>query len=287
MMMSRYPKLPVFLACAAVAVAIAWGPARELFLHGRPRDYYSHIPLIPVISAYVLFSRRERLFREATRSPLPGLLLAVPGLALWAAGILREAGPVDQAGLALGGAILVLAGTFTSLYGLKSLRRASFPFLFLVFMVPLPIPWMEQVVAALVAGSTGVTHFLLKAFGVPFVQEGAIFRLPGFDLEVAEQCSGIRSSLALLITSVLAAQIFLRGPVRKLMLAVAVFPVSIFKNGVRIVALYLLSYFIDMRIIDGGFLHKSGGFLFFGLGLVVLLLVLLALRDSPGILPKR
>ena len=78
----------------------------------------------------------------------------------------------------------------------------------------------------------------------------------------------------------LAAQIFLRGPVRKVMLALAVFPVSIIKNGVRIVALYLLSYFIDMRIIDGGFLHKSGGFLFFGLGLVVLTLVLWALRGE-------
>ena len=279
-MISRYPKLPIFLACAAVAGAIAWGPARELFIHGRPRDYYSHLPLIPVVSAYVLFRRRARLFHEAPGLPVQGLLLALPGSALIAAGAALGTGPVVRAELVLGGAILALAGCFLGLFGSRALRRALFPFLFLAFLVPLPVPWMERVVAALVVGSTAVTHVLFKAFGVPFVQEGAIFRLPGFDLEVAEQCSGIRSSLALLITSVLAAQIFLRGPVRKVMLALAVFPVSIIKNGVRIVALYLLSYFIDMRIIDGGFLHKSGGFLFFGLGLVVLTLVLWALRGE-------
>jgi exosortase len=140
---------------------------------------------------------------------------------------------------------------------------------------------MERVVSALVAGSMGVTHLFFKAFGVPFVQEGPIFRLPVFDLEVAQQCSGIRSSLALLVTSVLAGQLFLTGRWRKIVLALAVFPVTIIKNGVRIVTLYLLSYFVDMRIIEGGFLHKSGGFVFFGLGLVILGYVLWLLRN-PG-----
>ena len=93
--------------------------------------------------------------------------------------------------------------------------------------------------------------------------------------------SGIRSSLALLITSVLAGQVFLVGRWRKMLLALAVFPVTIFKNAVRIVTLYLLSYFIDMRIIQGGFLHRSGGFIFFGLGLVMLGYVLWLLR-APG-----
>jgi exosortase len=143
----------------------------------------------------------------------------------------------------------------------------------------LPIAWMEHIVSALVAGSTGVTHLLFKALGVPFVQEGSIFYLPAFGIEVAEECSGIRSSLALVITSALAAQIFLTRPWKKIVLVLAVFPATIFKNGVRIITLYLLSYFVDMRIIEGGFLHKSGGFIFFGLGLVVLGYILWLLRD--------
>ena len=161
-----------------------------------------------------------------------------------------------------------------ALFGKEAFRKALFPFLFLVFVVPLPLAWMDHIVSALVTASIGFTHLLFRAFGVPFVQEGSVFYLPGFDIEVAQECSGIRSSLALLITSVLAGQIFLDRPWKKIVLALAVFPVTVLKNAVRIVTLYLLSYFVDMRIIQGGFLHSSGGFIFFGLGLVMLAYVL-------------
>ncbi|MBE3135930.1 MAG: archaeosortase/exosortase family protein, partial [Thermoplasmata archaeon] len=69
---------------------------------------------------------------------------------------------------------------------------------------------------------------------------------------------GIRSSVALLITAVIADHLFLKKFNKQILLALAVFPVAVFKNGVRIITLYLLSYFVDMKIIEGGFLHKSG-----------------------------
>jgi exosortase/archaeosortase family protein len=97
---------------------------------------------------------------------------------------------------------------------------------------------------------------------------------------VAQECSGIRSSLALLVTTVLAGQLVLKKPGSRVLMALAVLPVAVFKNAVRIVTLYLMSYFIDMRIIKGGFLHRSGGFIFFGLGLAVLASVLWLLKNG-------
>jgi len=138
---------------------------------------------------------------------------------------------------------------------------------------------MEKVISILVMASMAVTRLLFEAIGVPLVQEGAVFHLPDLSIEVAQQCSGIRSSLSLLVTTVLAAHLFLKKFKSQAVLVLAVFPVAVFKNGVRIVTLYLLSYFIDMGIIEGGFLHKSGGFIFFGLGLVLLGAGLLALRN--------
>jgi exosortase len=261
------------------AIAVAFGPLNDLVRNGRPPDYYSHIPLIPVISAYVLFRRRKKLFRGEPGSLLLGLAAIALGFGLFIFDWLHQPGLIGHAELSAGGAILFVAGSFLALFGKSSFRRALFPFAFLVFVIPLPIAWMDRVVSALVVGSTGVTHLLFKAFGVPFVQEGSIFYRPAFGREVASECSGIRSSLALWITSVLAGQIFLTKPWKKIVLVMAVFPVTIFKNGVRIVTLYLLSYFVDMRIIEGGFLHKSGGFIFFGLGLVVLGYVLWLLRN--------
>jgi exosortase len=274
-------KALLFLISMAAAIAMASGPLNNLVRNGRPSDYYTHIPLIPVISAYVLFRRRKKLFRGEPGSLLLGLAAIALGFGLFVFDRLHQPGFIGHAELSASGAILFLSGSYLALFGKSSFRRALFPFAFLVFVIPLPIAWMDHVVSALVVGSTGVTHLLFKAFGVPFVQEGSIFYLPSFGLEVASECSGIRSSLALGITSVLAGQIFLTRPRKKIVLALAVFPVTIFKNGVRIVTLYLLSYFVDMRIIEGGFLHKSGGFVFFGLGLALLGYVLWLLRN-PG-----
>ncbi|TFG92111.1 MAG: exosortase [Syntrophobacterales bacterium] len=274
-------KALLFLISVAAAIAMSFGPLNDLLRNGRPPDYYTHIPLIPAISAYVLFRRRKQLFRGEPGSLFLGLAVMMLGAGLFIFDKFYQPELIAHAELCGAGSILFLSGSYVALFGKSSFRRALFPFVFLVFVIPLPIAWMEHVVSALVAGSIGVTHLLFKAFGVPFVQEGSVFYLPAFGLEVAQECSGIRSSLALVITSVLAGQIFLTKPWKKIVLVMAVFPVTIFKNGVRIVTLYLLSYFVDMRIIEGGFLHKSGGFIFFGLGLVMLGYVLWLLRN-PG-----
>ncbi|MEO0250273.1 MAG: archaeosortase/exosortase family protein, partial [candidate division WOR-3 bacterium] len=108
---------------------------------------------------------------------------------------------------------------------------------------------------------------------------GSLFQLPGFDIVVAQECSGIRSSLALLVTSVLAAQLLLDRRWKKIILALAVFPVTVLKNAIRIVTLYFLSYFVDIGFIEGGFLHRSGGFIFFGIGLVIIAMILWLLKD--------
>ena len=97
-------------------------------------------------------------------------------------------------------------------------------------------------------------------------------------IEVAKQCSGIRSTMALVITGVLAAHLFLRRPWSKLILMLTILPITVFKNGLRIVILTLLAIHVDERFLTGGFLHKSGGFLFYIPGLVIFGGILLVLR---------
>ena len=84
--------------------------------------------------------------------------------------------------------------------------------------------------------------------------------------------------MALFITSILAGHFFLDRFWKKTVLAVVVFPVTVFKNGVRIITLSPLGAYVDPRFLTGGFLHKSGGFLFFIPALGLLGLALWALR---------
>lgn len=276
--MARAKNAILFLLLMAAA-ALSFGPLSTLVRTGRPADYYSHIPLIPVVSGWILLRRAKNLSKGETGSPLLGGAVITLGIALVIFDWSCSPGIIAHAELRAAGAILILSGAFVALFGNRAFRRGLFPFLFLAFIIPLPITWMNFIVSILVSASTGITHLLFQALGVPFVQGGAIFYLPGFDIQVAQECSGIRSSLALLITSALAGQTFLDRPWKKIVLILAVLPITVLKNAVRIVTLYLLSYFVDIRIIQGGFLHRTGGFIFFGIGLLILGYVLWLLRS--------
>ncbi|MBE3117723.1 MAG: exosortase, partial [Candidatus Atribacteria bacterium] len=218
---------------------------------------------------------------QGTASAHPwGIAAVAAGVGLYVAGRFLG-GELDvRASLTTLGALLFWCGAYLVLYGKNSSRRAFFPLAFLLFAVPIPALVIEKIIAVLVVGSAYMTRLLFVVFGVPFVQEGPVFHLPSFNLEVAQECSGIRSSLALFITTVLAGHIFLRKFRSQALMALAVLPVALFKNAIRIVSLYLLSYFVDIRIIAGGFLHRSGGFIFFGMGLFVLGSILWLLREG-------
>lgn len=279
-MVSNAKRTILFILFVGIAAAMAFVPLFNLFHRGRPADYYSHIPLIPVISAFLLFRLRKIILQSEGRSLIPGIVTMAGGIGLFSWGQFSQFDFVGHAAISTAAAIVFLAGSYLMLFGTKAFTKALFPFVFLLFAIPLPTFLMDKIVSVLAVASTGVTHLLFKAFGVPFVQEGAYFHLPVFNIEVAQECSGIRSSIALLITTVLAGHIFLKKSWKRVSLALAVFPVTVLKNGIRIVTLYLLSYFVDMRIIEGGFLHKSGGFIFFGFGLVVLGFILWVIKGA-------
>ena len=107
-----------------------------------------------------------------------------------------------------------------------------------------------------------------------------VFELPGIAIEVAKECSGIRSSLALIITSVIAGYLFLQTGWRRIVLVLLIFPLMIIKNAVRISTLSLLAVYVDEGWLTDSFLHRSGGIFFFLLALTLLAPVLLFLKKS-------
>jgi exosortase len=121
-------------------------------------------------------------------------------------------------------------GSFLSSFGSVGVRKATFPLLFLAFIVPLPTFLLDPFVRLLQVGSAELAHGIFNLTGVSFHRDGMFFSLPGLTVEVAEQCSGIRSSLALFITSVVAGKIFLQRGWIRLALTLSVFPVTMLKT---------------------------------------------------------
>jgi len=270
----------LFVLLSIITIWMAFSPLRGLLQNSKHNEYYSHIPLMPLISAYFIFRKRKEIFGRSPSFYWPGLFIVAGGAVLRFVGRGLQANPNDYASLATFSALVFWLGSFLFLYGKEALRKAYFPAAFLIFAVPIPSILMEKTISVLVTASTSITNLLFKAIGVAFTRKGSIFELPGFSIEVAKECSGIRSSLALFITGILAGHLFLKKSWKKGVLALAVFPVAVFKNGLRIVGLYLLAYHIDMRFIEGDFHHKFGGSVFFGVGLVLLGLILWLLRRS-------
>lgn len=245
------------------------------------RELYSHIGLIPVISAYFFYADRASIFTPARSSPVPGLLIAVCGVALYAA-VSRlplfsgKNGPNDYLSLLYLSVFMAWCGGFVISYGTEALKKAAFPVLLLLFMVPLPGLVVEKLVLTLQTGSTLAADALFGLTGVPYTRHGFVFEFQSIFIEVAEECSGIRSTLALFIASLIAGRMCIKEKWKRAALFASVIPLSVFKNGVRIAALSLLGIYVDERALKGP-LHNYGGVVFFMLGLALLVPVLLGL----------
>jgi exosortase len=274
----------IFIGFSLAALALVFEPLRDLVNSARRGEYYSHIVLIPLVTCYLFYQERRGIFGTTAPSYGLGGILIGGGMAFYLLGVglgirLSEN---DLVALWVFSSLVFWIGGFILLYGWKAFRKNSFPFLFLVFMIPIPDILLSKIIYALQSASTEVSEVLFFLIGVPYEREGFVFHLPGVSIEVADVCSGIRSSLALFITSILAGHFFLDRFWKKAILAVVVFPITVFKNGIRIMTLSLLGAYVDPRFLTGGFLHKSGGFLFFipALGLLGLAAWALRRRES-------
>ena len=244
-------------------------------------DTYSHIILIPLISAYFLYRQKKEIFSDIKFNPIAGFPIIVVGMALYLAGS-YNGNTLERNTyycLTVLSAWTVLVGAFILFYGTQAVKKASFPFIFLAFAIPIPEAFLEPFIHALQWGSAETANGLFQLAGVPVAHDGYFFYLPGLNIEVAEQCSGIRSSISLIIVSVVAGHLFLYKSSKKVVLALSALPIAIVKNGMRIVTLSLLGAYVDRRVLSSE-LHRDGGILFFLIALVLLGSVLFLLRKS-------
>ena len=207
-------------ACFVILLLAAFGqPLLALANYAAHSALHSHILLIPFVSAYLLHTRRDQL---------PGRYVAdLPlGMVSLAAGLGVVAFTYSSIGLASAdnGHLVLLtlsflcflaAGGFFFL-GRGWMRAAAFPLAYLIFMVPMPDAMADALETASKYASAEVANVLFQLSGTPFLRAGLIFQLPNITIEVAQECSGIRSSWVLLMTSILAANLFLKTRWRRL-----------------------------------------------------------------------
>jgi exosortase len=263
----------------AISVFVFWRPLLQLIAYSTDHESSSHIVLIPIVTAYLIFTERSKIFAMARTSFWPGVVAIALGAGLYAfANSYYQT--ADQLLPATSLAIVVVwIGIFILLYGTATARRAIFPLTFMLLMVPLPPLILDRTITLLQEGSTQIAVLLFHAAGVPVLRNGFILALPGVTIEVAKECSGIRSSVALFITCLLAAHLFLRTTHNRIVFSLIAFPLAIIKNGIRITTLTLLSIYVNPGFLTGK-LHHQGGFVFFLGAMALLIPILLFLQRA-------
>lgn len=287
---SKKERVYFFILCFfyLLAIFLGYSPIKSVLTNPRIDLFYTHIPFIPMISAFLLFRKRKVLFSDPLPDIIPGILTALIGLSLYLTSRFSDLKTEYSISLAVFSAIIFWAGTYIALYGPKSFKLGLFPVGYLLFAVPLPETIMNWLVKEIALASVHITDIAFSIIGLPFVREGIEIYLPGYILVVGPECAGWRSSIALVIISLLAGHLFLKELKHKFLLVAAAIPLIIIKNGLRIVALYLLAYFINEKFMEPGFIHRSVGYGMFVIILIVmgLLLWLLEKKEETRIIAK-
>lgn len=273
--------------CVLISLAFTF-PLLAFVRTSLSNDDSSYLVLIPFISGWILFVERRNLIFGRYDGKIFGASLILLAGSVALASLL--AGRASSSGLQNSGYILSLVlfwvAGFALLFGKAALRACYFPFLFLFLMVPLPKFFLEYVIYLLQTGSAWITGVFFDLLGVPVLREGFVFHLARVNIEVAKECSGIRSSMALLILALLVAHFRLRTFWKKaLFLACGLF-MMVLKNGIRIVTLTLLAIHVDPGFLYGR-LHHQGGVIFFLISLLLLAPLLWLLERGETMAPSR
>ena len=269
----------VFSILGAISLAISWSALVSSFALALRDDQYTHLLLILPVSVALIFMDWKSP-EPATKANfgMGSSLLVVAVLAF----ITARLGaipllPDERLSMNMLALVIWWIGAFIFSFGTRAFGRALFPLCFLFWIVPIPQWLLNPIVRILQEGSVISARLFFAAVGVPVTVDGTFLTIPGLTVEVARECSSIRSSLMLVVTTMVVAQMSLRSAWRKSVVIALAIPLSVAKNGLRIFVLAMLSTHVDRSFLTGR-LHHEGGVIYFVIALVAIFLLIWVAR---------
>lgn len=270
-----------FVLLWAVSLVAGWRPLVDTFALSWRDDEYTHILLILPVSAALIFLEWRRLRTMVALNVRVGAAFLAIAVLIACSTLVWSASLPSDVQLSMGMLALVLSwiGFFVLCFGSRASRLVLFPLCFLLGLVPLPRLFLDTIIALLQNGSAWGARVLFEVFSVPVAQNGILLTIPGLTIRVAQECSSIRSSSMLLITTMVSAQLLLRSPWRKALLIGLAVPLSVAKNALRIFTIAMLGTRVDPTYLTGRF-HHQGGIIFFAIILLAVFALLFILRKG-------
>ena len=268
----RYPLLLTGLLL--LAVPTLWSLATLLW----NKSDQEHGPILLLMFGWVLYRESPRLQALPDHGSRWGWLLIVPALLAYVLGRSQQIWLLE-----IGAFIPLLAGCGLLAKGNAALRPLAFPLLMLLFAIPLPGALVDLLTTGLKQHVSVLAESLLYSAGYPIARSGVTLTIGSYQLLVADACSGLNSLFSLFAVGLL--YLYLQSYSsrwRNLLLLLAIAPIAVFANVVRVMVLVLLTYYGGDEL-GQGFLHGVAGILLF----VIALLTLFLLDAALGVLFNR
>ena len=166
--------------------------------------------------------------------------------------------------------LIGLAGVCTLIFGADVLRRYGFAFVFLIFMVPLPVALYAKIASPLQLMVSQIASVVMNALGLPVLREGNMMTLPGnLQMFVAEACSGMRQLTGFLALTAAVAYLSARPVWYRLAVVAMAMPIAMTANITRVILTGYIMYYVNPQFASGNY-HTAEGLLMMGFGLALL-----------------
>jgi exosortase len=245
---------------------------------------YSHGFLVPLLSLYLIWQRREKLRQVARRPSSWGMLVV-----LFSVGLLFLGSLGAELFLARISMIGTICGLIVYFSGAALLRAMAFPLAFLLFAIPIPALIYNEIVFPLQFVASKFATSTLETLNLfPVMREGNILILPHMSLEVVEACSGIRSLMSLLALAAGYGYLTERSTLVRWFLFLAMVPLAIISNGTRVMITAVMANYIGPQAAEG-FMHEFSGWVIFVVATALFLSLhslTIVVRKRMGWLPK-
>ncbi len=242
-----------FGVLTALLMALYFPELRSMVITWSDKKEYSHGFLIPLISGYVVWLKRDKLRGTPLICNVKGLFMLIAGIVLLIIGNISFESSIRQYSF-----ILSVMGLVYFMLGIDIYKTLLFPVGYLLFMIPLPYLIMNNIAISLILIDAKVTYNVLKLLGIPILREGANLELPNMSLVVADLCTGILSLVAITALAVFYAYITQKNFISRVILVLLAIPIAIFSNMLRLIMTVALAYVYGQRIL-GDIIHQFHG----------------------------
>jgi exosortase len=256
-------RIAIIVVAAAILCLVYWPALRWMVNSWISSDYYSHGFLVPFVSAFFIWTKRDQIkHREPSFLGIFWFLLAA---ALYVLGFLWQVRFMGVLSI-----ICLITGLVFYIWGIRIAKVLAFPLVFLLFLVP--FRFIEDLAYSLQGISVHWAAWVTKILGLPIITTGAEIHMGNITFTVGIVCSGINTLVALMALSAVYVYILKGSPAKRWGLFIIAIPIAIGANILRIASIIVVAYFVDVNTATGWY-HDISSPLFFFLAFGILILI--------------